>query len=165
MIDNILIELKDCFSFKKLQFLCGISSLSPDNDAFLHFETIKPFASHLDWSLDCLFNEFTIVKPMLKNKLLGNIIDLYQELLPFQEAFPVLTALIESAMTIPVSSTTCERTFSKMKMIKTKVRNTMTDDRLNDLCVLAVERDIDVNFEQLIDDFANVHKNSRIMLK
>ena len=50
-------------------------------------------------------------------------------------------------------------------MIKTKVRNTMTDGRLNDLCVLAVERDIDVNFEQLIDDFANVHKNSRIMLK
>ena len=50
-------------------------------------------------------------------------------------------------------------------MIKTKVRNTMTDGRLNDLCVLAVEREIDINCEQLIDDFANVHKNSRIMLK
>ena len=102
---------------------------------------------------------------MLKNKSLGNLIDLYQKSLPFQEGFPVLIALIESTITIPVSSTTCEKTFSKMKMIKTKVRNTMTDDRLKDLCVLAVERDIDVNFEQLIDDFANVHKNSRIMLK
>ncbi len=60
---------------------------------------------------------------------------------------------------------TCERTFSKMKQFKTTVRNTMTDDRLTDLCFLAVERDIDVNFEQLIDNFSDIHKNSRIMLK
>jgi hypothetical protein len=52
-----------------------------------------------------------------------------------------------------------------MKRIKTTVRNTMTDDRLSDLCLLAVERDIDVNFEQLIDKFSDIHKNSRIMLK
>jgi hypothetical protein len=52
-----------------------------------------------------------------------------------------------------------------MKQFKTTVRNTMTDDRLTDLCFLAVERDIDVNFEQLIDNFSDIHKNSRIMLK
>ena len=60
LIDNILIELKDRFSLKNLQFLCGISSLTPDSDAFLHFETIKPIASHLNLSLDSLFNEFTV---------------------------------------------------------------------------------------------------------
>ncbi|CAF3199720.1 unnamed protein product [Rotaria socialis] len=102
---------------------------------------------------------------MLKYKSLGNIIDLYQEWLPLQEAFPVLVALIQSTRTIPMSSTTCERTFSKMRMIKTTVRNTITDERLKDLCVLAAERDIDVNFEQLIDNFASAHKNSLIMLK
>jgi hypothetical protein len=52
-----------------------------------------------------------------------------------------------------------------MKRIKTTVRNTMIDDRLSDLCLLAVERDIDINFEQLIDKFSDIHKNSRIMLK
>jgi len=52
-----------------------------------------------------------------------------------------------------------------MKLIKTTVRNSMTDDRLSDLCLLVVERDIDVNFQQLIDRFSDVHKNSRIMLK
>ena len=41
----------------------------------------------------------------------------------------------------------------------------MTDDCLNDLCVLAVECNTDVNLEQLIDDFANIHRNSRILLK
>ncbi|CAF4842031.1 unnamed protein product [Rotaria sp. Silwood1] len=74
-------------------------------------------------------------------------VGLYQELYPFTEAFSTLIALIKSAMTIPISLTTCERAFSKMKLIKTTVRNTMYDDRLSDLCLLAVERNIDVRFE------------------
>jgi len=41
----------------------------------------------------------------------------------------------------------------------------MTDDRLSDLCLIAIKRDIEVDFEQLIDIFADVYKNSRIMLK
>jgi hypothetical protein len=52
-----------------------------------------------------------------------------------------------------------------MKLIKTTVRNTMTDDHLSDLCLLTVERGIDVDFEQLIDKFLDIHKNCRIMLK
>jgi hypothetical protein len=52
-----------------------------------------------------------------------------------------------------------------MKLIKTIVRNSMTDDRLNDLCLLAVERDTDAHFEQLIDKFSDVHKKTRITLK
>ncbi|CAF4260554.1 unnamed protein product, partial [Rotaria magnacalcarata] len=118
LIDNILIELKDRFSLKNLQFLCGISTLSPDSDSFLHFESIKTFASHLNLNLDFLFNKLTVAKPMSRYKSLGNIIDLYQELLPFQEAFPVLVALIQ-------------------------MRNTTTDERLNDLCLLVAEHDKD----------------------
>lgn len=93
------------------------------------------------------------------------LVDLYEDLHPFKQAFPTLVSLTEIAITIPVSSTTCERTFSKMKLIKTAVRNSMSDDRLSDLCLLAVECDINVNFEQLIDKFSDIHKNSRIMLK
>ncbi|CAF1470107.1 unnamed protein product [Adineta steineri] len=165
LIDNILTELEDRFSTENLRILSSISSLSPHSETFLHFDLLKPFADHLNFDCDILFNELTVVKPMLQKKTLITIIDLYQELYPFTEAFPILVAFIESAITIPVSSTTCERTFSKMKQIKTAVRNTMTDDRLSNLCVLAVERDTDVNFEQLIDKFSDIHKNSRIMLK
>ncbi|CAF4092977.1 unnamed protein product [Rotaria sordida] len=165
LIDNILVELKDRFSSKNLHILSSVSSLCPDSDTFLHFDSLKPFADHLNFDRGVLSNELVVVKPMLQKKSLATIIDLYQELYPFRQAFPTLVALIESAITIPVSSTTCERTFSKMKLIKTTVRNTMSDDRLSDLCLLAVERDIDVNFEELIDKFSDIHKNSRIMLK
>ena len=102
---------------------------------------------------------------MLQKKSLTTIIDLYHELYPFAQAFPIVVALIKSAMTIPVSLTTCERTFSEMKLIKTTLRDTMTDDRLSYICLLAVERDTDLNFEQVIDKFSDIHKNSRIMLK
>jgi hypothetical protein len=165
LIDNILVELNDRFSSNNLQILSSVSSLCPDSDMFLHFESLKPFADHLNFDPGVLLNELNVAKPMLKAKPLSTIIDLYLELHPFKEAFPILVALIENAITIPVSSTTCERTFSNMKLIKTAMRNTMTDNRLSDLCVLAVERDIDVNFEQLIDELSDIHKNSRIMLK
>jgi hypothetical protein len=47
-----------------------------------------------------------------------------------------------------------------MKLIKNYARNSMRDERLSDLSVLAIERD----FEKVVDAFATKHKNSRIML-
>ncbi|CAF4139760.1 unnamed protein product [Rotaria socialis] len=99
LIDNILVDLKDRFSSK--------------NDTLLHFNSLKPFADHLNIDVGILFNELVVVKPMLKNKSLATIIDLYQELYPFIEPFPIFVAFIENAMIILVTSTTCERTFSK----------------------------------------------------
>ncbi len=59
---------------------------------------------------------------------------------------------------------TCQRTFSKMKLIKTTVRNSITDDRLSDLCLVAVERDINLNFEHLIDKQSSAHPFDSLML-
>ena len=102
----------------------------------------KAIANHLNVDLQVLFNKLMVVKLMLQNKSLTTIIDLYKELYRFQEGFPSLTILIQIAVLIPVSSTTCERTFAKMKMMKTIPRNTMSNPTL-----LAVERDTDINFE------------------
>jgi hypothetical protein len=55
--------------------------------------------------------------------------------------------------------------FSKMKLIKTSARNSMSNNRLSDLSLLAIERDFPVDYERIIDVFAIQHKNSRIMLK
>jgi hypothetical protein len=85
--------------------------------------------------------------------------------MPLKDAFPNMMFMIKAALTIPVSSSTCERIFSKMKLIKTRIRTTMADERLSDLCVLSVERDFKVNFEQVVDQFSISHSNSRIMLR
>ncbi len=61
-----------------------------------------------------------------------------------------LISLIVGALTIPVSSTTTERTFSKMKYIKTAARNSMLDNRLSDLSLIAIERDFNVDYQKLL---------------
>jgi len=52
---------------------------------------------------------------------------------------------------------TAERSFSKLKLIKTYLRNTMQDDRLSGLVALSIEnaesRKLDVS--KIIDDFAS----------
>ncbi len=73
--------------------------------------------------------------------------------------------MVKAAVTMPISQVTCERSFSKMKLIKTYARNSMNDDRLSDLTVLATERSFEIDFEQVIHVFANNHKNSRIILR
>ena len=77
-------------------------------------------------NIQLLNNEIQILKPMLKQLKPKTMIDLYFEVFPFQQAFPSILSLLIGTMTIPVSSTTTERTFSKRKLIKTVARNSMS---------------------------------------
>ena len=65
-----------------------------------------------------------------------------------QRAFPSTVALIKGAVTFPVSSVVCERTFSKMKLIKNYARNSMRDERLGDLSVFGVEKDFEIGLKK-----------------
>jgi len=58
-------------------------------------------------------------------------------------------------MTLPVSTATTERSFSAMKIIKTKLRNKMGSGFLNDIMAVYIEREISasISFELVIDDF------------
>jgi hypothetical protein len=56
--------------------------------------------------------------------------------------FPLVYRIIELALLLPMATTTVERAFSTMKVIKTKLRNKMTDGGLNDLMVCYIETEI-----------------------
>jgi len=101
-----------------------------------------------------LNNEIQVFKAMLKQSKSKNILDLYFGTLLFQQAFPTILSLPICSMTIAVASTTIERAFSKMKLINTAARNSMSDTRLSDLSLLVIERDIIVDYENIIDAFA-----------
>jgi len=57
--------------------------------------------------------------------------------------------------TLPVASTTPERTFSKLKIIKNRLRTTISQDRLEQLLLMSCESDIEIDNGQVIDIFAN----------
>ncbi|CAM8884789.1 unnamed protein product [Rhodiola kirilowii] len=54
--------------------------------------------------------------------------------------FPMIYRLICLILTLPVSTATTERAFSSMKIIKSDLRNKLSDEFLDDLMVLYIER-------------------------
>lgn len=69
-------------------------------------------------------------------------------------AFPNLFIAYKYLCTIPATSVSSERSFSKLKIIKTRLRSTMTQSRLESLMLLSCEKDININFEELVDKYA-----------
>ncbi|KAL4127017.1 hypothetical protein QTP88_011215 [Uroleucon formosanum] len=92
----------------------------------------------------------------------GTYSDDFDELLQFyldtdkqiKEMFPNLHFLVQILCSLPVSTATPERTFSCLKRLKTYLRNTMTETRLNGLTMLAVHTDIPLSAEEVLDELA-----------
>lgn len=86
-----------------------------------------------------------------------------EELLKFiveygdDSVFPNLRVAIQIMLTIAVSIASCERSFSKLKLILSYLRATMGQDRLSDLALLSVEREQTekTNFDVIIEQFAS----------
>ena len=62
--------------------------------------------------------------------------------------------LLQILCTLPVTSCSCERSFSALKRIKTSLRSSMGNERLTALTLLHVHRDIEIDVPQVIDEFA-----------
>ncbi|KAL6530683.1 hypothetical protein OROGR_014543 [Orobanche gracilis] len=77
--------------------------------------------------------------------------------------FPNAIIAYRILLTIPVTVASAERSFSKLKLLKSYMRSTMSQERLNGLALVAIENDIleQVHYEDLVDDFAS--KNARRM--
>ena len=81
-------------------------------------------------------------------------------------AYPNVTCLYRICLTLPVTTATTERSFSKLKLLKTTLRSTMNETRLSSLLVLSIERNFtdEVDFNQVIDAFAQCCKTSSFLL-
>ena len=82
----------------------------------------------------------------------------------YKGIFPQTFKLSNIILAFPVGTATVERSFSDMKMIKTRLRNRLSDLNLCSLMRIAIEGPnlIDVHFEEILDVFKE--KNRRIPL-
>lgn len=62
-------------------------------------------------------------------------------------------------LTISVPTASCERGFSKLKLIKMY----QNQERLSNLAILSTERDSDVDFNTVIDLMINTNDNQAIL--
>ena len=69
-----------------------------------------------------------------------------------KDIFPNIHTLLQIAVTQPVTSCECERSISKLRLLKSVRRSTMTEERLNGLALLSVHRDISLDLDILLND-------------
>jgi hypothetical protein len=58
-----------------------------------------------------------------------------------KSSFPNVYKLVQVVMTIPISSSTCERSFSAMRRFKNWLRTSIGQERFIKLSTLSIERD------------------------
>ncbi|KAL6508753.1 hypothetical protein OROHE_021312 [Orobanche hederae] len=82
-----------------------------------------------------------------------------------EATFDIIYRVINILLTLPVSTATTERSFSAMNIVKTRLRNKMEDDFLNDSMVLFIKREIGekISLEEIVEDF-KVAKDRRVPL-
>ncbi|XP_076048071.1 uncharacterized protein LOC143029261 isoform X1 [Oratosquilla oratoria] len=73
----------------------------------------------------------------------------------FEELYPNLWVALRIACTLPVTVASAERSFSKLKLIKTYLRSSMGQERLSGLAIISINHEVgkDVLYEDIIDDF------------
>jgi hypothetical protein len=102
------------------------------------------------------------------NHLKSLIADLCQGLVETEKStiYPLVDRLIRLLLTIPVSTATTGRAFSAMKIVKTRLRNRMEDDFLENYLIVYIEKEIVERFtiDMIIDDFYSM-KEQRAQLK
>ena len=90
--------------------------------------------------------------------------DLYKLLIDshMTASVPELTTVCALFLTLPVTVASAERSFSKLKLIKTYLRSTMAQERLDGLSLLAIERDAaqKLDIDTIINKFANIKGRS-----
>lgn len=102
---------------------------------------------------------------LLKKVGVGDAIKLFNVLIEVEDLCPNLKAVLQICLTIGCSIASCERSFSKLKLIKTYLRSSMSQDRLRALALISIEKDIlkNCDFADLVDEFVN-KKIRRIMM-
>jgi hypothetical protein len=71
--------------------------------------------------------------------------------------YPNIFVAYRILFTIPITVASAKRSFSKLKLLKNYLRSTMSQESLNRLATLCIEKKLldDVNIEAIIDDFAS----------
>jgi len=153
-IDAITTEFDHRFSEVSSELLTCFACLDP-RDSFSNFDVNK-LARLTDIYLDDFsFDDRKRIRDQLQTFIIHvrrveafracyDLASLAMKMVELKrhEIFPLVYRLIELALLLPVATASVERAFSAMKIIKTELRNKMSDGWLNDLMVVYIEREI-----------------------
>ena len=139
------------FNFKKLKYL------SDDvlKTCYVNLENALKHGMFSDADGLDLFSELKVLKEIFQgeNNSPIEVLNYLKRVDSFPNAFIACRILL----TIPVTVASAERSFSKLKLIKNYFRSTMSQEKLNGLAILSVEKDIlaKLEYKNLINKFVS----------
>lgn len=159
-IDHVIVELKDRFSehHKLISFL---QLLIPEK--CIATETKPAIFIHICELYDKRFDLFTTEFHMWQNKWIHDDNVPRTAIEAFLKTdgsfFPIIKDLLQILATLPCSTATPERSFSTLRRLKSWLRNSILNERLNGLALLSVHREIYVSSEDVINRFCLKKRN------
>lgn len=78
----------------------------------------------------------------------------------YQVAYKKRCRVYKVALRLPCTQVSCERSFSKLKIIKNRLRNAISEELLRPCMLMAIERDIvqEIDVDEVIDEYASTSK-------
>jgi hypothetical protein len=75
------------------------------------------------------------------------------------DCYPNISIAYRILFTMPVTVASAERSFSKLKLLKNYLRSKMSQERLNGLAILCIEKILldEIDIDTIINDFASKH--------
>ena len=116
-------------------------------------------------SSNSIFINISDCRILTKNRnIINNPIKFYEFIISYgEDVFPNLQSALHLLLSIGCSIALCERSFSRLKLIKTYIRSTLSQERLYGLAILSIERKIfnNINIEEIVEEFT-IRKNRKI---
>ncbi|KAL2096809.1 hypothetical protein ACEWY4_006016 [Coilia grayii] len=111
---------------------------------------MKKYASTLSINIDLAHAEMSMVKMSTGGVSLANL-----KTAALTGFYPNFTKLLKLALSLPVGTATCERSFSAMSRVRNWMRTTMAQQRLSSLSLLYIDSDITkkIQPEDIVDQF------------
>ncbi|KAH9697194.1 TTF-type domain-containing protein [Citrus sinensis] len=166
VIDCQLQELSSRFNEHAVQLLILSSALDPREcrESFRISDVYFTDVDKMNLKIQLEHYEYNVVQH-LEFKSLSTIFDLSQWLVSTRKAtiFPLVYRIIVLVLTLSVSTATTERSFSAMRIVKTRLRNKMEDEFLTDSLIMYIEWEIaeKLSIESIVNEFRDM-KERRI---
>lgn len=165
LVDYLLSEMKSRFSSHQKTAILGLSlvpsaMITMSAEEFTtntqklaelystHLPSPESFSSELDcWNIKWKQQNSTLGPSSLPSTPLTT-------LRQTSSMYPNIRVLLVLLCTLPVTSCSAERSFSTLKRTKTPFRSSMSTERLTNLSLLSIHRDIDIDISEAVDEFS-----------
>jgi len=116
-------------------------------------ELLKTYSSDIEADEISAIGEYAILYQRIKNKNPKNATEAFFDC--NEDIIPTVHRLLQILITLSVTTASSERSSSSLRRLKTYLRNTTGENRLNGLTVMNIHRDLVVTTDEIIDTLSS----------